>query len=48
MAGGELKSIAQLLPDCRQEALQHLATEARRRDANAVVAFRFETTEFRW
>lgn len=46
MAGGELKGITQLLHDCRQEALQRLAAEAQQRGANAVVAFRFETTEF--
>lgn len=46
MAGGELKGVTQLLHDCRQEALQRLATEAQQRGANAVVAFRFETTEF--
>ena len=46
MAGGELKGVTQLLHDCRQVALQRLATEAQQRGANAVVAFRFETTEF--
>lgn len=46
MAGGELKGISQLLSDCRKEALARLATEAEARGANAVVAFRFETTEY--
>lgn len=46
MVGGELKGITQLLHDCRQEALSRLATEAQQRGANAVVAFRFETTEY--
>ncbi|GAC66351.1 YbjQ family protein [Gordonia soli] len=46
MAGGELKGITSLLHECRQEALQRLATEAERRGANGVVAFRFETTEY--
>ncbi len=46
MAGGELKGITQLLHECRQEALHRLATEATNLGANAVVAFRFETTEF--
>lgn len=46
MAGGELKGITTLLHDCRQEALQRLAAEAGQRGANAVVAFRFETTEY--
>lgn len=46
LAGGELKGITQLLQDCRREALARLAAEAETRGANAVVAFRFETTEF--
>lgn len=46
IAGGELKGITQLLIECRQEALGRLATEAQNRGANAVVAFRFETTEY--
>src|SRR4249919_2538310 len=46
MAGGELKGITQLLTDCRREALSRLAAEAESKGANAVVAFRFETTEY--
>ncbi len=46
LAGGELKGITQLLHECRQEALSRLAAEAQGRGANAVVAFRFETTEY--
>ncbi|MDL9947815.1 YbjQ family protein [Gordonia sp. ABSL11-1] len=46
LAGGELKGITKLLHECRQEALERLAAEAQQRGANAVVAFRFETTEF--
>ncbi|HJQ07172.1 MAG TPA: YbjQ family protein [Nocardioides sp.] len=46
LAGGELKGITTLLHDCRQEALSRLAHEAELRGANAVVAFRFETTEY--
>ncbi|HEY9311664.1 YbjQ family protein [Williamsia sp.] len=46
MAGGELKGITTLLHECRQEALSRLSAEAQQRGANAVVAFRFETTEF--
>jgi len=46
LAGGELKGITQLLHDCRQEALSRLGQEAEARGANAVVAFRFETTDF--
>ena len=46
MAGGELKGITQLLTECRREALSRLAAEAEARGGNAVVAFRFETTEY--
>ncbi|GEE03618.1 UPF0145 protein [Gordonia spumicola] len=46
LAGGELKGITQLLHECRQEALSRLSEEAQGRGANAVVAFRFETTEY--
>ena len=46
MAGGELKGITQLLIECRREALSRLAAEAEARGGNAVVAFRFETTEY--
>lgn len=46
LAGGELRGITQLLHECRQEALTRLATEAQAKGANAVVAFRFETTEY--
>ncbi|MDO7868139.1 YbjQ family protein [Nocardioides jiangxiensis] len=46
LAGGELKGITSLLHDCRKEALARLAAEAEAIGANAVVAFRFETTEY--
>ncbi|MGC4932906.1 YbjQ family protein [Gordonia sp. DT30] len=46
MAGGELKGITNLLHECREEALGRLSAEAQQKGANAVVAFRFETTEF--
>lgn len=46
LAGGELKGITTLLHDCRNEALSRLASEAQHMGANAVVAFRFETTEY--
>lgn len=46
LAGGELKGITKLITDCRQEALSRLAAEAQSRGGNAVVAFRFETTEY--
>lgn len=46
LAGGELKGITELLLECRHEALSRLAGEAQARGANAVVTFRFETTEY--
>lgn len=46
LAGGELRGITQLLQEARGEALQRLAEEATRAGGNAVVAFRFETTEY--
>ena len=46
MAGGELKGITSLLIECRKEALARLAAEAEAVGANAVTAFRFETTEY--
>lgn len=46
IGGGELKGITQLLHEARQEALSRLAEEATNRGGNAVVAFRFETTEY--
>lgn len=46
LAGGELRGITQLLVECRREALARLAGEAQARGGNAIVAFRFETTEY--
>ena len=46
LVGGELKGITSLLQESREEALTRLAAEAESKGANAVVAFRFETTEY--
>jgi uncharacterized protein YbjQ (UPF0145 family) len=46
IGGGELKGITTLLQEARAEALQRLAAEAEAAGGNAVVAFRFETTEY--
>ncbi len=46
LVGGELSGITTLLQESRQEALSRLAAEAQARGGNAVVAFRFETTEY--
>lgn len=46
IVGGELIGITTLLQESRKEALSRLAAEAQARGGNAVVAFRFETTEY--
>lgn len=46
LVGGELKGITTLLQSSREEALSRLAAEAEAKGGNAVVAFRFETTEY--
>jgi uncharacterized protein YbjQ (UPF0145 family) len=46
LVGGELKGITKMLHDSREEALQRLTDEAQAKGANAVLAFRFETTEY--
>lgn len=46
LVGGELKGITTLLQSSREEALARLASEAEAKGGNAVVAFRFETTEY--
>ncbi len=46
LVGGELKGITKMLHDSRQEALTRLGDEAIAKGANAVLAFRFETTEY--
>jgi uncharacterized protein YbjQ (UPF0145 family) len=46
LVGGELKGITKMLHDSRQEALERLTAEAEAKGGNAVLAFRFETTEY--
>ncbi|MGX6449555.1 YbjQ family protein [Patulibacter sp. S7RM1-6] len=46
LVGGELKGITKMLQDSRKEALERLAQEAEAVGGNAVLAFRFETTEY--
>jgi uncharacterized protein YbjQ (UPF0145 family) len=43
--GGELKGMTRMLADGRQDATQRLVQEAEAKGANAVVAFRFDTSE---
>jgi uncharacterized protein YbjQ (UPF0145 family) len=43
--GGELKGMTRMLADGRQDATQRLVQEAEAKGGNAVVAFRFDTSE---
>jgi uncharacterized protein YbjQ (UPF0145 family) len=45
MVGGELKGMTKMLAEGRQHATQRLVEEAEAKGANAVVAFRFDTSE---
>ncbi len=46
VVGGELGGITKLLHESRAEALSRLAGECQALGGNAVIAFRFETTEY--
>jgi uncharacterized protein YbjQ (UPF0145 family) len=45
LVGGELKGMTKMLADGRRDAQQRLVEEAEGRGANAVIAFRFDTSE---
>ncbi|MGA2758012.1 MAG: YbjQ family protein [Solirubrobacteraceae bacterium] len=45
LAGGELKGMTKMLASGRQDATDRLAAEAEAKGANAVIAFRFDTSE---
>ena len=45
LKGGELKGMTKMLAEGRQDATQRLIDEAKAKGANAVVAFRFDTSE---
>src|SRR3954451_6299094 len=45
LVGGELKGMTKMLADGREHATQRLVEEAEAKGANAVVAFRFDTSE---
>jgi uncharacterized protein YbjQ (UPF0145 family) len=45
MVGGELKGMTRMLADGRQHATDRLIEEAESKGANAVIAFRFDTSE---
>ncbi len=45
LIGGELKGMTKMLADGRQHATDRLVEEAEAKGANAVIAFRFDTSE---
>jgi uncharacterized protein YbjQ (UPF0145 family) len=45
LVGGELKGMTKMLIDGRAHAQQRLVEEAESKGANAVIAFRFDTSE---
>lgn len=45
LVGGELKGMTKMLADGRQHATERLVEEAESKGANAVIAFRFDTSE---
>jgi uncharacterized protein YbjQ (UPF0145 family) len=45
LVGGELKGMTKMLAAGRQDATERLTEEAEAKGANAIVAFRFDTSE---
>jgi uncharacterized protein YbjQ (UPF0145 family) len=45
LVGGELKGMTKMLGDGRRHAQERLVEEAEGRGANAIIAFRFDTSE---
>jgi uncharacterized protein YbjQ (UPF0145 family) len=45
LVGGELKGMTKMLADGRAHAQQRLVEEAEGKGANAIIAFRFDTSE---
>jgi uncharacterized protein YbjQ (UPF0145 family) len=45
LVGGELRGMTKMLAEGRQHATERLVQEAEAKGANAVVAFRFDTSE---
>ncbi|HLM86613.1 MAG TPA: YbjQ family protein [Solirubrobacteraceae bacterium] len=45
LVGGELKGMTKMLASGRQDATDRLVAEAEAKGANAVIAFRFDTSE---
>jgi uncharacterized protein YbjQ (UPF0145 family) len=45
LVGGELKGMTKMLAEGREHATERLIEEATQKGANAIVAFRFDTSE---
>ena len=45
LIGGELKGMTKMLAAGREHALERLTAEAEEKGANAIIAFRFDTSE---
>ena len=45
LIGGELKGMTKMLAEGREHATERLAQEAETKGANAIIAFRFDTSE---
>ena len=45
LVGGELKGMTKMLSEGRHDAQQRLTEEAEAKGANAIIAFRFDTSE---
>ncbi len=45
LVGGELKGMTKMLADGREHATQRLVDEAEAKGADAIIAFRFDTSE---
>ena len=45
LVGGELKGMTKMLADGRRDATQRLVEEAESKGANAIIAFRYDTSE---
>ena len=46
LVGGELKGMTKMLAEGRQQAIDRLVEEAEEKGANAILAMRFDTSEF--
>ena len=46
LVGGELRGMTTMLADGRNQAIQRLTEEAQGRGGNAIIAMRFDTSEF--